>query len=493
MKKFLLVIIVLFSVNVFAQDDLYVSAVLEMVNADSLMTYVKELSGVNQVTIGGSSYTIVSRHKNSTTNNVAANYLKQKMESYGLTVFDQNFSTTGRNVYAVQTGLLYPEQKYIICAHYDNMPSGSIAPGADDNASGCAAVIEAARILSNFNTAYTIEYVFFDEEEQGLIGSAYFANLARNNNEQILGVFNADMIAWDNNNDGKINIHTKTTANSVFLANSMVSINTGYSIGLNSQVYNPGSSASDHASFWNKNYSAILLIEDYYGNDFNAYYHTVNDKINYFNIPFFTKCSKLIIGTLTSFSKILSSIPVELISFNSSVNSNGVQLEWITATEINNSGFEVEKSSDGVNWVKLGFVNGFGTSSELHNYTYIDKRPYEGNNFYRLIQKDFSGESKIYGPITVNFTPIYSYKLSQNYPNPFNPFTNITYQIPISGKVTLKVYDILGNTITTLVDEYKERGEYTVQFNGNELTSGIYIYRLETENYSDSKKLMLLK
>ncbi len=493
MKKFLLIILVLFSANAFAQDDLYVSAVLEMVNADSLMKYVKELSGVNQVTIGGSSYTIVSRHKNTATNDVAANYLKQKMASYGLTVYDQNFSATGRNVYAVQTGLLYPEQKYIICAHYDNMPSGSIAPGADDNASGCAAVIEAARILSNYNTAYTIEYVFFDEEEQGLVGSTYFANFARSINEQILGVFNADMIAWDNNNDGKINIHTKSIANSVALANSMVSINSGYSIGLIAQVYNPGITASDHSPFWNKSYSAILLIEDYNGNDFNAYYHTVNDKINYFNIPFFTKCSKLIIGALTSYSKILSTIPVELVSFNTIVINNSVELEWITATETNNSGFEVEKSKDGSNWLKIGFVKGVGTSSELNKYKYTDLKPFDGDNYYRLIQKDYSGESKIYGPITINFIPIYSYKLSQNYPNPFNPITNITYQIPTAGKVTLKVYDMLGNTITTLVDEYKERGEYTVQFNGNELTSGVYVYRLEAGNYRESKKLMLLK
>jgi hypothetical protein len=504
MKKILLLLVLLFSLKIYAQEDLYVSQVLSSVNSDSLMKYVKELSGVNEVYINGANYTISSRHKNYPTNNVAANYLKQKLESYGLVVYDQNFSTTGRNVYAVQPGIVYPEQKYIICAHYDDMPNNNIAPGADDNASGCAAVIEAARILSNYNTLYTVVYVFFDEEEQGLVGSNYFATQARNNNEQILGVLNADMIAWDNNNDGKINIHTKSVANSVTIANDMKSFNTNYSIGLNSQIYNPGSSASDHSPFWNKNYGAILLIEDYYGSDFNSYYHTVNDKIDYFNVPYFTKCSKLIIGLLSQYVKINSVIPVQLVSFNAVTENSSVKLQWVTATETNNRGFEIQKSLDGIDWQFLSFITGNGTSSEYSRYSYTDINPTLGNNFYRLVQYDYDGTNLIYGPIMVNFSSVYSYKLEQNYPNPFNPVTNIKYSIPIDGFVNLKVYDVLGNEVAELVNEFKTAGSYEAIFNvynlNKNISSGIYFYRLTVNEtnynkvmYSSTKQMVLVK
>jgi len=460
------------------------------------MKYVKELSWVNPVLISGTYYSITSRHKNSPTNDIAATYLKQKLQSYGLTTFDQNFSTTGRNVYGVQTGTLFPEQKYIICAHYDDMPAGNNAPGADDNASGCAAVIEAARILSKYNTLYTIVYVFFDEEEQGLIGSTYFATQARNNNELILGVLNADMIAWDNNNDGKINIHTKNVANSVAIANNMSSFNTNYSIGLNAQIYNPGSSASDHASFWNKNYSAVLLIEDYYGSDFNAYYHTINDKIEYFNVPYFTKCSKLLIGLLSQYVKINSVVPVQLVAFNSINTDNAIQLNWITATETNNYGFEIHKSEDGNSWNKISFIAGKGTSSEYSTYNFTDNNPYLGTSYYKLIQTDYEGNQTIYGPIQVNFTPVYKYALEQNYPNPFNPITNIKFSIPSEGYVSLKIFDVLGNEISEPVNEIKNPGNYEVVFNlfniNKNIASGIYFYRL-TVNELNTNKIVFNK
>ena len=128
-----------------------VQSIINEINSDSLAYFVKELSGEVHTIIGGSPYTIVSRHKDQPGNNKAADYIKQKLSSYGLAAFDQNFSSTGRNVYGVQTGTEFPIQKYIICAHYDDMPSGTTAPGADDNASGTAAVIEAARIFSNYS------------------------------------------------------------------------------------------------------------------------------------------------------------------------------------------------------------------------------------------------------------------------------------------------------------------------------------------------------
>ena len=156
-----------------------IQTIINETNIDSLVYFVKELSGEVSTIIGGSPYTIMSRNKYQEGNNKAADYIKQKLNSYGLVTYNQNWSSTGRNVYGVQLGSLYPNKKYIICAHYDDMPSGTTAPGADDNASGTAAVIEAARILTQYDSKYTIVYAAWDEEEQGLVGSAYFAQLVK--------------------------------------------------------------------------------------------------------------------------------------------------------------------------------------------------------------------------------------------------------------------------------------------------------------------------
>jgi len=152
MKKIILGFLILFGLclNSNALSPV-IQEIINKTNLDSLIYFVKELSGEVQTVIGDTSYTIVSRHKFQSGNDKAADYIKQKLNLYGLTTFDQWYSSTGRNVYGVQTGTVYPNKKYIICAHYDDMPAGPTAPGADDNASGTAAVIEAARIFSKYN------------------------------------------------------------------------------------------------------------------------------------------------------------------------------------------------------------------------------------------------------------------------------------------------------------------------------------------------------
>ena len=209
-----------------------IQTIINQTNIDSLTYFVRELSGDVHTIIGGSPYTILSRNKNQPGNNKAADYIKQKLNSYGLATYDQNFSSTGRNVYGVQLGTQYPNKKYIICAHYDDMPSGTTAPGADDNASGTAAVIEAARIFTQYNSKYTIIYALWDEEEQGLIGSAYYASQAYNAGDSIMGVINMDMIAYDSNSDNIAEIHTRPIANSIALKDKMLQVNTLYGIGL---------------------------------------------------------------------------------------------------------------------------------------------------------------------------------------------------------------------------------------------------------------------
>jgi len=614
---------------------------------------------------------------------------KQKLSSYGLATFDQNFSGTGRNVYGVQTGTEFPNQKYIICAHYDDMPSGTTAPGADDNASGTAAVIEAARIFSQYDFPFTIVYALWDEEEQGLIGSEYYATQAQNAGDSILGVINLDMIAWDSDNDGNADIHNSSVANTSEIKDKMLEVNLLYGINLDLDVV-PSEPYSDHQSFLDHGFGAILLIED--GNDFNAYYHTTNDKIMHFNQPYYHKMSRLAIGTLATLAlnldlKIIHTpiasrkntnnietsanivtgleigigingprlyyrinpgsgwsqffevvgVPVEdsvtynftipgqqlgtivqyylaaqdensyivttlpsggggysppgntpppeffqffvaqiSVAFSDSViNLNNWTAEggWdITAQKFTSSPYSLTDSpggnypinanatltlnnsislvgsidavlefqtqwdietdwdygqvlistNDGTSWAPLeGIYTNPGTGSFQPNgeplydgsqlswvKETIDLSNYIGQQIklrFLLRSDGFVNEDGwfvddinlivyVYVPqSTEPIAALENYSLQQNYPNPFNPSTVIGYQLPVSSDVTLKVYDLLGREITTLVDEYKPAGNYEVEFNAANLPSGVYFYQLKAGSFVETKKMILIR
>jgi hypothetical protein len=192
-------------------------------------------------------------------------------------------------------------------------------------------------------------------------------------------------------------------------------------------------------------------------------------------------------------------IPVELASFTSSVNGNTVTLNWITATEINNSGFEIQRSvfrgqdSNKYNWETIGFVKGNGTTTETIYYSFIDENVSTGNYSYRLKQIDYDGTFEYSDIINVSVELPNKFSLFQNYPNPFNPSTNISFIIPEVSEVNLSVYDMLGNKVRTLIDGKKQPGTYEIEFNAEGLSSGMYFYRLSSGKYNSTKKLVLLK
>ena len=204
-----------------------------------------------------------------------------------------------------------------------------------------------------------------------------------------------------------------------------------------------------------------------------------------------------------------ATLPIELASFNAASNSNRVKLNWETATEVNNYGFEIERtpfsygsdiSLDKKNWTKVGFVQGHGNSNSYKQYSFIDK-PGEGKEFkYRLKQIDLDGNYKYSPEIEVKLDAPKDFSVQQNYPNPFNPETKIEFTIPFDNYVRLKVFNIVGKEVATLLDEYKQAGSYTVEFNANSfsnskasLSSGIYFYKIVSGNYSVIKKMILLK
>ncbi|MBP9192468.1 MAG: VCBS repeat-containing protein [Ignavibacteria bacterium] len=194
-------------------------------------------------------------------------------------------------------------------------------------------------------------------------------------------------------------------------------------------------------------------------------------------------------------------LPVELSSFTSETETNNITLNWTTSSEENNAGYDIEKTMFNVqssmfndNWSKAGFVKGNGTTNNTINYTFTDKNLQSGKYKYRLKQTDFNGNFKYYelsNEVTIGVPD--KFYLSQNYPNPFNPTSNLGFGISKLGFISLKVYDSQGKEVAVLVNENKAPGYYNIQFDGSNLSSGVYYYRLESKGFVQTKRMMLLK
>ena len=199
------------------------------------------------------------------------------------------------------------------------------------------------------------------------------------------------------------------------------------------------------------------------------------------------------------YSEILppNTIPVELTSFTASVVDQSIVLNWSTATETNNLGFEVEKKS-GAEYRTIGFVNGAGTTTQPQEYTFIDANAEVGLNFYRLKQVDFDGTYSYSDEVQVDLSAPAFYSLEQNYPNPFNPSTNIVFNLAADAKVTLKVFDVLGQEVTEILSSQLNAGRHEFTFDASQFNSGVYFYRIDAEgndgsNFSQVKKMLLTK
>lgn len=188
-------------------------------------------------------------------------------------------------------------------------------------------------------------------------------------------------------------------------------------------------------------------------------------------------------------------IPVELTSFAVSVNGNKATVKWSTATETNNKGFEVERLSAKPNsaWEKVGFVAGAGNSTVVKNYSFTDHARLSGVYTYRLKQIDFDGTVTYSASAEADLGLPVEYALSQNYPNPFNPSTTIEFSVPVTSKVTVTLYDILGNEVMVLLNETKEAGFHSLNVNLHNLSNGVYYYKMTAGSFSQVKKMILIK
>ncbi len=193
---------------------------------------------------------------------------------------------------------------------------------------------------------------------------------------------------------------------------------------------------------------------------------------------------------------VMTLIPVELTSFVAQASDNSINISWITSTEKNNRGFDIERKLDN-GWEKIGYKEGKGTSLEISNYTFTDEfkyKSFKGTVQYRLKQIDFDG-TYIYSHVAsvdVDFTPK-EYSLYQNYPNPFNPSTTIKFALPFESKVRVNIYSITGELVEEIVNTVHAAGVYDVQFNAGRLASGMYIYSIDAQSLDGSKKFNNVK
>jgi hypothetical protein len=197
-----------------------------------------------------------------------------------------------------------------------------------------------------------------------------------------------------------------------------------------------------------------------------------------------------------------NSLPVELINFTAEIRNGNVYLDWQTATERDNYGFEVEreKVKTESEWEEIGFVPGYGNSNSPKKYSFVDKNPPDVKVGYRLKQIDMNGGFKYSDIIEINIGAPTKFELLQNYPNPFNPSTTIQYSLPYASKIQLEIFDVLGQRVKVLVDKIEKVGLKRVVWNANNFASGVYFVRIYAvplsnrfKSFSTVKKMMLLK
>jgi hypothetical protein len=280
-----------------------VQSMLDQVNTADVRTLTGNLSGAWEVLIGDQPYTIETRHALSGTPAAkAAQYLFEFYEGLGLDVEDDQFTFKNRvlsNIVAEKEGSVFPERIFMITSHYDDLPASGPAPGADDNASGTIAVMMAAEILSQYDFGCTLRFINFGAEEFGMIGSQDYARQAYCAGEDIRGVINTDMIAWNSpGSSNGMDLHAlPAVAGSDELAVLFQEVVSDYSLDLIPELSETITTRSDHASFWKYGYPAILVSEDW--EDFNTNYHTAGDDLDSLqDFEYYASMIKASLGTL---------------------------------------------------------------------------------------------------------------------------------------------------------------------------------------------------
>ncbi len=296
-----------------AVSNAYVAQMLAHVQATNLLSALRALTGETPVHAGGSYGPIATRNTYATNSlDRALDHATARLRAAGYEVTAQEWSDTdwydqpiaSRNLVAERAGTSAPDEIVILCAHIDSEPSGPLAPGADDNGSGSVAVLAAARAMRDFQFERTLRFVLFTGEEQGLLGSIAYANKVVADGDNVIGVVNLDMIAYDGNDDGHLNLNVRLPSNPghaddmelVAAFTNAVALY-GLSDRLVPIVYANGTGYSDHDPFWQVGYPAIHGIEDWENGDATPHYHKITDTIDTLNLPYFEAYAQASVAT----------------------------------------------------------------------------------------------------------------------------------------------------------------------------------------------------
>jgi hypothetical protein len=403
----------------------------------------------------------------------------------------------GHNVIATQPGVLYPDSIVIICAHYDSWSEDPpfSAPGADDNASGVAAVLSAAEVLSGLRFAYTIQYICFGGEEYGPYGSGYFARRAFSDQVNIVGAINLDMIGyWREGVD--FDLEVEANEPSGWLSDAFVNAAELYTE-TPCDTYITDIGWSDNASFWAYGFPALNCEEawDFADPDFNPTWHTTGDFIQFVHPGFTVANTRAVVAALATVARITSTVPTLFQSFNAWRNGHGVELAWGITMDTGIGGFNIYRSSsahdDG------SAINGASLiSSRARSYTDDTARGELGYVYVLGAVIDDGTEVRSSRVEVPGEAP--ALDLGQNFPNPFNAATRIPYAIEAQGHVSLQVFDVNGRLVETLVNGTKTAGRHSAPWNGKDrsgipVSSGVYVVRLEAGGHVATRKISLLK
>jgi hypothetical protein len=434
---------------------------ISQVSNSNLQLSVRELSGEQETLINGTLQTITSRvHSN---NDLAADYIEERLAALpNLSVNVQEFNTVGKNIIATQIGQTNPEDIYIVCAHYDSITTFC----ADDNATGVSAVLEIARILASQCFDNTIVYALWDEEEIGLRGANYYAQQAAdetngNGRDNILGVINMDMIGYDGDapgtaGDNDFDIDVRNIANSIAIKDDLITILNTYTFDLNVIVVNPGTTASDHARFWNQGYSAVLVGESWETNDQTPNYHSSNDRAEDIDFQYMTELTKLITAYATTKAGLIV-VDNTITQTATSLISNDISASY--------------------QWYDCD------TRSAITGATSQTFSPASSGSYSVEVSNENCTEESSCVPFSVLSTEEFSIQEIHVFPNPVTSILkidNFTNQV-----LTITINDISGKIINT-VKSQKRRTEINLE---NE-SSGIYFVNIISKTKSSTLKII---
>ena len=298
------------------QPDPLVASLIAQVGQQDLYEMLRGLSGETPITVGGQSATLITRNTESAQIDTATAYAYEFFQAHGLLTSyhewegedDYGDWLAGQNVVAEIHGSQRPHEVVLVTAHLDDINEDTHvdgrAPGADDNASGSAAVMTAAALLAGHPFERTLRFVLFTGEEQGLLGSAGYAQDCQAAGENLVAVLNMDMIAWDDNDDGALYLETRRTSSAGYpadlaIANTLIEVVEAYGLETALELHvDPCSDPwVDSWSFWSAGFPSVTAIEDWDWEEMNPYYHSAGDTVATLNLPYYTANVKAIVGT----------------------------------------------------------------------------------------------------------------------------------------------------------------------------------------------------